>query len=187
MKTEMEKMRSGELTDFSDAAIQESFRHAKLLLAKLQTKTIYDDDYRALIEDLIPGIPKSATVVPPFHCDHGHGIILGEKVFVNAGCTFLDGGYIRIGAHSLIGPHVQIYTPEHPMDYVMRREEQEYSHPVTIGEDCWICGGAIICPGVTIGDRSIIGAGSVVTKDVPPDSLAVGNPCRVIKHLDVKR
>ena len=88
-------------------------------------------------------------------CDHGDGIRLGEHVFVNANCTFLDGGYITIGAHTLVGPCVQIYTPQHPMDYVERRTPKEYAYPVTIGEDCWIGGGAVICPGVTIGDRDV--------------------------------
>ncbi len=94
---------------------------------------------------------------------------------------FLDGGYITIGTHTLVGPCVQIYTPHHPMDYQERRGSKEYAYPVTIGEDCWIGGGAIICPGVTIGNRCVIGAGSVVTKDIPDDSVAVGNPARVIR------
>ena len=99
---------------------------------------------------------------------------------------FLDGGYITVGAYTLIGPCVQIYTPQHPFDYLERRVEQEYAYPVTIGEDCWIGGGAVICPGVTIGDRCIIGAGSVVTKDIPSDCVAVGNPAKVIRKNDIK-
>ena len=110
-----------------------------------------------------------------------HAKKLLAHVFVNANCTFLDGGYITIGTHTLVGPCVQIYTPHHPMDYQERRGSKEYAYPVTIGEDCWIGGGAIICPGVTIGNRCVIGAGSVVTKDIPDDSVAVGNPARVIR------
>lgn len=85
--------------------------------------------------------------LPAFCCDHGDGIRLGEHVFINSNCTFLDGGYITVGAYTLIGPCVQIYTPQHPFDYLERRVEQEYAYPVTIGEDCWIGGGAVICPG----------------------------------------
>ena len=97
------------------------------------------------------------------------------------------GVYITIGAHTLVGPCVQIYTPHHPMDYIERRTEKEYAYPVTIGEDCWIGGGAILCPSVTIGDRCIIGAGSVVTKDIPSDSIAVGNPAKVIRKNEAKK
>lgn len=180
--TEVEKMRNGELADMADPEIQVKFEHAKRLLAKMSNMSTYDDDYRLLLEDLVPGIPTSSVICPPFHCDHGDGIRLGENVFVNSNCTFLDGGYITIGDHTLVGPCVQIYTPHHPMDYVERRGTKEFAYPVTIGADCWIGGGVIICPGVTIGDRCVIGAGSVVTKDISNDCVAVGNPARVIKR-----
>ena len=183
---EVEKMRSSQLADMSAPEIQVKFEHAKRLLAKMRVLSTYDEAYRGLLEELVPGIPADSIICPPFHCDHGDGIRLGEHVFVNANCTFLDGGYITIGDHTLIGPCVQIYTPHHPMDYLERRSEKEYAYPVTIGRDCWIGGGCIICPGVTIGDRCIIGAGSVVTKDIPSDSVAVGNPAKVIRKNEVK-
>ena len=176
MKTEYEKMRSQELYYFSDPEIHASLVHAKKVCACLRSMTIYDEDYRQVIEELIPGIPQSTTICPPFHCDHGTGIILGENVFMNYDCIMLDGGYIRIGKHTLIGPHCQFYTPQHPMDYVERREEKETAYPITIGEDCWLGGNVVVCPGVTIGNRCIIAAGSVVTKDIPDDSLAAGIP-----------
>lgn len=180
---ELEKMRNGLLADFTAPDIQESFRHCKTLLAKFRMLSMYDDEYRTILEELIPGIPKSAVIMPPFHCDHGNGIRLGEHVFINANCTFLDGAFITIGAHTLIGPNVQIYTPHHPLNYLERRERKEYSYPVSIGSDCWIGGGSIILPGITIGDRTVIGAGSVVTKDIPSDCVAVGNPAVVKKRL----
>lgn len=180
---EIDKMRNSQLADMTAPEIQERFEHAKKLLARMRQLSMYDKDYRGMLEELIPGIPESSVICPPFHCDHGDGIRLGAHVFVNANCTFLDGGYITIGAHTLVGPCVQIYTPHHPVNYLERRVPKEYAYPVTIGEDCWIGGGAVICPGVTIGDRCIIGAGSVVTKDILPDSMAVGNPARVIKKL----
>ncbi len=183
MKTEYEKMRSQELYYFSDPEIHASLVHAKKVCARLRSMTICDDDYRQVIEELIPGIPQSTIICPPFHCDHGTGIILGENVFMNYDCIMLDGGYIRIGKHTLIGPHCQFYTPQHPMDYVERREEKETAYPITIGEDCWLGGNVVVCPGVTIGNRCIIAAGSVVTKDIPDDSLAAGIPAVVKRSL----
>ena len=183
MKTEYEKMRSQELYYFSDPEIHASLVHAKKVCARLRFMTIYDEDYRQVIEELIPGIPQSTTICPPFHCDHGTGIILGENVFMNYDCIMLDGGYIRIGKHTLVGPHCQFYTPQHPMDYVGRREEKETAYPITIGEDCWLGGNVVVCPGVTIGNRCIIAAGSVVTKDIPDDSLAAGIPAVVKRSL----
>lgn len=183
MKTEYEKMRSQELYYFSDPEIHASLVHAKKVCARLRSMTIYDEDYRQVIEELIPGIPQSTTICPPFHCDHGTGIILGENVFMNYDCIMLDGGYIRIGKHTLVGPHCQFYTPQHPMDYVERREEKETAYPITIGEDCWLGGNVVVCPGVIIGNRCIIAAGSVVTKDIPDDSLAAGVPAVVKRSL----
>ena len=180
---EVDKMRSSQLANTASPEIQERFKRAKKLLLKLNAMSGYEEECRSVLEELIPGIPASATICPPFCCDHGDGIRLGEHVFINSNCTFLDGGYITVGAYTLIGPCVQIYTPQHPFDYLERRVEQEYAYPVTIGEDCWIGGGAVICPGVTIGDRCIIGAGSVVTKDIPSDCVAVGNPAKAKREL----
>lgn len=185
--SEVDKMRSSQLANTASPEIQERFKRAKKLLLRLNATSGYDEECRSVLEELIPGIPASATIWPPFCCDHGDGIRLGEHVFINSNCTFLDGGYITIGAYTLIGPCVQIYTPQHPFDYLERRVEQEHAYPVAIGEDCWIGGGTVICPGVTIGDRCIIGAGSVVTKDIPSDCVAVGNPARVIRKNEVKK
>ena len=116
-------------------------------------------------------------------CDHGHGIHLGENVFINYNCTILDGGLITIGDNTQIGPNCQFLTPNHPIDYLERRKSIERCSPITVGSDCWFGGGVTVCPGVHIGDRCIIGAGSVVVKDIPSDSIAVGNPCKVIRNL----
>ena len=109
---------------------------------------------------------------------------MGEGVFINANCTFLDGGGISIGDHTLIGPNCQLYTPHHPTDYLERRKPVETGKAIRIGDDCWLGGGVIVCPGVTIGNRCIIAAGSVVTRDIPDDSLAAGNPAVVKRKLD---
>ena len=182
--TEFEKMRNEEFYDFTSEECLASYFRAKHICAKLQTMTVEDDDYRETIEALIPGIPESSTVAPPFHCDHGHGIKLGENVFINYNGTMLDGGLITIGSNTQIGPNCQFLTPNHPIDYMERRKPIERCSPITIGEDCWLGGGVTVCPGVTIGDRCIIGAGSVVVKDIPSDSIAVGNPCKVIKSIE---
>lgn len=181
--TEYEKMRNEEFYDFTNEEGLASIAKAQKLCVRLQTMTIEDEEYRKIIEELIPGIPKSSVINPPFHCDHGHGIKLGENVFVNYNATMLDGGIISIGKNTQIGPNCQLVTPNHPIDYLERRKPIERCSPIKIGEDCWLGTGVIVCPGVKIGDRSIIGAGSVVVKDIPSDSMAVGNPCKVIKKL----
>ena len=181
--TEFEKMRHGEFYDYTNDEGNTSNVWARQLCARLQTMTLEDKDYRKVMEELIPGIPASTIVNPPFHCDHGHGIRLGENVFINYNATMLDGGMITIGDNCQIGPNCPLVTPNHPIDYVERRKPIERCLPINIGNDCWLGAGVIICPGVTIGDRCVIGAGSVVVKDIPADSMAVGNPARVIKKL----
>lgn len=181
MLTELEKMRSGQLANTSDPVLRKKLDRAKCLVHRLNTETYLNSpNYRSVLEELLPHVSESACITPPFFCDYGDGIIIGAHSFVNFNCVFLDGGLITIGNHTLIGPNVQIYTPHHPMNYMERRKTQETASPVTVGDDCWIGGGAIILPGITIGDRCIIGAGSVVSKDVPSDTTVAGNPARPI-------
>lgn len=181
--TEFEKMRNQQFYCFADKEVLDSVNKANALCAKLQTMTLAHAEYRDVISLLIPGIPASSCINPPFHCDHGHGIVLGENVFVNYNATFLDGGLIRIGDRTKIGPNCQLVTPNHPIGFMERRLPQEKCSPITIGEDCWLGAGVIVCPGVTIGNRTVIGAGSVVVKDIPDDVLAVGNPAHVVRNL----
>ena len=117
-----------------------------------------------------------------FFCDYGHNIVLGKKCFFNFNCVVLDVCRVTIGDYTLFGPAVQIYTATHPLEAELRRT-REFAKPITIGSDVWIGGGAILCPGVTIGDKTVIGAGSVVTRDIPANVFAAGNPCRVIRPL----
>ena len=140
MKREFEKMRSEEFYYFTDEEVLASYSKAKRLCARLQTMTTEDENYRKTIENLIPDIPASSTVTPPFHCDHGHGIRLGENVFINYNCTMLDGGIITIGRNTQIGPNCQLLTPSHPIDYVERRKPIERNSPISIGEEfMWKC------------------------------------------------
>ena len=180
---EWNKMRSGQMYDWTDPVIDKSLKRSRLACEKFNKSGIDHDDYRTVLEEMIPDVPKSDTILPPFHCDHGNGLHLGEGVFVNYNGMFLDAGDITIGAHTLIGPNCSLYTPQHPIDYRQRRKTVESAFPIRIGEDCWLGGNVTVCPGVTIGDRTVIGAGSVVTHDIPSDCMAAGNPCKVIKQL----
>ena len=142
-----------------------------------------DRDRRgALVNELVNAADGKAIIMPGFFCDYGVNIHLGARAFANANCVFLDCAEIRIGDNFQAGPGVQLLTPEHPLDAVARRGE-ETARPIVIGDDVWIGGGGIVLAGVTIGDRSVIGAGSVVTKDVPSDVVVVGNPAKIVRRL----
>ena len=181
-KTELEKMRDGELYSFADPEVRQSVLRAQRLCARLQTMTLGDAGYRATMQELIPDMAPTALLCPPFHCDHGHGISIGEGTFVNYNCTMLDLAEIRIGDNCLIGPDVGIYTAGHRLK-PEGRVLDVYGLPITIGNDVWIGGHSAILPGVTIGNGAVIAAGSVVTKDVAPRTLVGGNPARPIKNI----
>ncbi len=186
--TEWEKMISGKLYDASDPDLTARRRRAQQILQQFNNSREEESDRReALLNQLFGKKGVELNIQPPFYCDYGSNITLGERVFFNFNCVVLDVAPVTIGSDVLIGPAVQIYTATHPLDYQTRRQWLEYALPISIGSDVWIGGGAILLPGVTIGDRSVIGAGSVVTKDVPPDVFAAGNPCRVIRGLGENR
>lgn len=184
MSDELRKMLAGELYDPMDPALVATRARARDLCQALNaTRDAQADERRALLIELFGAGGDSVWMQPPFYCDYGSNIELGERVFFNFNCVVLDVCKVRIGSFTLFGPAVQIYTPLHPLDAMLRRQ-QEYGKPVDIGVDVWVGGGAIILPGVRIGARAVIGAGSVVTRDVPEGMFAAGNPCRVVKRVD---
>lgn len=147
---------------------------------------IAPDDAEALdsaIRGILGRCGKTVKVIQPFLCDYGCNIEVGENFFANFNLTVLDEALVSIGDNAFIGPNVGIYTACHPIDPAERNKGIEWSEPVTIGHNCWIGGGVTILPGVTIGNNVTIGAGSVVSRDIPDNCVAVGNPCRVVKTL----
>ncbi|MCD8196154.1 MAG: sugar O-acetyltransferase [Lachnospiraceae bacterium] len=141
------------------------------------------DRIPALLKDLFGKTGEDLWIEPPFHCDYGWNIEVGENLFANYNLTILDVGRVTIGKNAQIAPNVSIYTAGHPLHPDSRNSGYEYGIPVTIGDNVWIGGGAIILPGVTIGDNVVIGAGSVVGKDIPDNMIAAGNPCRIIREI----
>jgi maltose O-acetyltransferase len=183
--TERQKMLAGELYDPLDKALSlERIRARDLCQALNVTTESETDRRRKILSELFGRGGDSVWMQPPFYCDYGTNIWLGRRVFFNFNCVVLDVCQVTIGDFTLLGPAVQIYTATHPLDYELRRT-QEFGQPVEIGADVWIGGAAVICPGVSIGSRSVIGAGSVVTRDIPAGVFAAGNPCRVIRSLVV--
>jgi maltose O-acetyltransferase len=184
MKTEKEKMLAGELYDASDAQLSAERRRARGLCEALNESRDEEQDRRArIVRKLFGSAGAAVWIEPPFYCDYGTNITLGDKVFFNFNCTVLDPAPVKIGSNVLFGPAVQIYTASHPISAAERRTGLEFARPVEIGSDVWIGGGAIICPGVRIGSGSVVGAGSVVTRDLPEAVLGIGNPCRAIRKL----
>ncbi len=184
MTTERAKMLAGGLYDPLDAELVRDRAKARDLCWDLNATRESDAELRRqLLMELFGSGGATAWIQPPFFCDYGSNIHLGERVYFNFNCVVLDVCEVRIGDFTLIGPAVQIYTATHPLEAELRRR-QEFAKPITIGKDVWIGGGAILCPGVTVGDRTVIGAGSVVIKSLPEGVAAAGNPCRVLRSLE---
>ena len=183
MGTERDKMLAGELYDALDPELVSARYRVRDLCQKLNGSRDADENLRReLCRQIFGKGGETVWMQPPFYCDYGSNIELGERVFFNFNCIVLDVCPVRIGDFTLFGPAVQIYTPLHPFDAQQRRRE-EYGKAIAIGSDVWVGGGAIILAGVTIGSRSVIGAGSVVTRDIPDGVFAAGNPCRVIRAI----
>jgi maltose O-acetyltransferase len=183
MPSEREKMLAGAAYDPLDPELVVQRARARDLCQTLNaTREGEIDARRAILQDLFGRGGDTVWMQPPFFCDYGTNIELGERVFFNFNCVVLDVCRVRIGDFTLFGPGVQILTPLHPMNADRRRRE-ESGRPVEVGADVWVGGGALILPGVRIGARAVIGAGSVVTRDVPDGVFAAGNPCRVLREI----
>lgn len=185
MKTEKEKMLSGDLYNALDPELSEERLKARLLIKELNdSREDEEKNRKRILKELIPNSGDNLWLQPPFYCDYGTNIFVGNGVFFNFNCVVLDVAHVQIGHRTKMGPNVQLYTATHPINYKERATGLESGKAIAIGEDVWIGGGAIILPGVTIGDRTVIGSGSVVTKDIPSDVFAAGNPCKVIRELE---
>lgn len=179
-RTEKEKMLAGELYDAGDPELQADLAANHAWLARYNAAlALPADERRSLLAERLAVVGEGAVIRPPFHCDYGFNISLGAGVFLNFNCVILDVVAVTIGDRTQIGPGVQILAADHPRDAAGRASGLEFGRPVRIGRNVWIGGGAIILPGVTIGDDALVGAGSVVTRDVPAGATAMGNPARV--------
>ena len=189
--TEKEKMLAGQPYRSRDAELLEAYHRARQLLAAynhLDSRELAERE--RILSEIFEFKGKGVWIEAPFFCDYGEHISIGENTFINTNCIFLDSNKITIGRNGLLAPYVQIYTATHPLKaserIIVNEEGSHYltsSKPVSIGDNVWIGGNTVIFPGVTIGDNVTIGAGSVVTKDVPDNVLALGNPCKIVKEI----
>lgn len=194
MRTEKEKMLAGEVYECSDPNLINRWHEARRILKEYNATDSTDKErLMSLLDQLLGSHGKNVWIAAPFFCDYGENIFLGENCEINFNCTFLDCNTITIGKNALIAPNVQLYAAYHPIKASDRLPDdpekgfafcKNVSAPITIGDNVWIGGGSIVLPGVTIGNNVTIGAGSVVTRNIPDNSLAVGNPCRVIRKIE---
>lgn len=182
--TEKDKMIAGLLYRSSDDLLRNERKRARRLL-KVFNDTLPDEIGKrvVMLRKLLGALGGQAEIEPPFYCDYGYNIRIGDNFYANFNCIILDCAQVTIGNNVFLGPNVQIYTATHPLAAEERNKGLEAAKPIIIEDSAWICGGVIINPGVTIGKGTTIGAGSVVTRDIPPDVFAAGNPCNVIRNL----
>jgi maltose O-acetyltransferase len=184
MMTEKQKMLAGDLYLAADWELKseriKSRSFARIYNATIETEA---EERQQILARWLGRIGSQIEIEPPFYCDYGSNICVGDKFYANFGCVILDCNLVEIGNNVLLAPYVQIYTAHHPTNPAQRLTGEELASPIKIGSNVWIGGGAIICPGVTIGCNTTIGAGSVVVKNIPSNSIAVGNPCQVIREV----
>lgn len=180
---EKEKMLAGQYYNAFDKELVKDRERAKKLCKLLNDQSDANVEERNKILQELLQTNKTCWIESPFRCDYGYNIKIGDNFYANFGCIILDCNRVTIGNNVLFAPNVQVYTATHPVKVADRIAGKEMAYPITIGDNVWIGGGSIILPGVKIGENTTIGAGSVVTKDIPPNRVAVGNPCRVIKHI----
>lgn len=184
MQSEKEKMLSGKpYKSFGEQLLGERQLAKELIFDFNNSRPVETDKRREIIKILFGKTGKKFFIEPPFRCDYGYNIEIGENFYANYNCIILDCAKVIIGDNVLLAPNVSFYTAGHPIHYAIRNQELEYAFPITIGNNVWIGGNVVINPGITIGDNSVIGAGSVVTKNIPANVIAVGNPCKVLRQI----
>ena len=181
-RSEKDRMLAGELYHPDAPELLAELADCAAWLARYNAALGAPDSWDTLLRERLGAVGEGTILRPPFYCDYGYNIHLGARVFLNYNCVILDTARVTIGDDTRIGPAVQIYAADHPRDPAVRRSGLESGRPVTIGANVWIGGGAIILPGVVIGDDAIVGAGSVVTHDVPAGATVAGNPARAVVH-----
>lgn len=178
------RMLAGELYDANDPELHAAHLRAQEILTRFNATPANDDEERQkLLRDLLARFGEGTVLRPTLRCDYGFNISIGERAFINYDCIMLDCNRITIGDEVQLAPGVHIYTATHPIDAKQRRSGLEYALPVAVRDGAWLGGGAIVCPGVTIGENSVVGAGSVVTRDLPANVVAAGSPCRILRTL----
>ncbi|WP_225869112.1 sugar O-acetyltransferase [Nocardioides sp. Root79] len=184
-RTMRERMDAGEMYLADDPELVEAYLRAQELTEAYNATGVRERERRtSLLRELLGAIGEDTAIRPPFHVDYGTQIRIGARCFANFGLVALDVAAITIGDDVQLGPNVQLLTPIHPLEAGPRRDKWEAAKPITIGDNVWLGGGVIVCPGVTIGADTVVGAGAVVTKDLPAGVLALGNPARVVRSLD---
>ena len=184
MASEKDRMLRGVPYLANDPALLQERKQCRLVCERFNATSFAETAARrAILDELLGELGEDAEVMAPFECDYGYHITVGARTFINYGAVVLDGASVSIGADVQIGPDVQLLTALHPVDPVERRRGTETAKPVTIGDGAWLASGVIVCPGVSVGADTVVGAGSVVTKDLPAGHVCFGNPCRVIRQI----
>jgi maltose O-acetyltransferase len=183
-RSERERMLAGDLYRADDPELAEASLRARALQDRFNRSEAADSvGRRSILERLLGEIGADSEIRPPLYCDYGSHIRIGARVFVNCGLVALDVAAITIADDVQIGPNVQLLTPTHPLDAELRRAKWEAAQPIVIEDNAWLGGGAVVLPGVTVGENAVVGAGAVVTRNVPPDVVVAGNPAQVIRSL----
>ena len=185
MDSEKRKMLDGELYDAMDPKLVAEREAARRLTHRYNQTTAVDRDVRrSLLDDLFGSTGENLRVEPPFRCDYGYSVHVGDDVYANFGCVVLDVCRVEVGDRCLLGPGVHVYTATHPVDPAARAAGREYGKPVSVGDDVWLGGRAVVNPGVSIGDNAVVGSGAVVARDVPENAVVRGNPAEVVAEVD---
>lgn len=182
-KSEKEKMLAGDLYNCLDPELEAERRQTKQLLRRFNFAET-EQERQALLRQLLGGIGFESVIESPFYCSYGRNIYLGDHVYLNFSCTILDNNEVRIGHRVMIGPNVQFYTAAHPLQVQSRLQGWETARPIVVEDNAWLGGGAIVLPGVVIGRNAVVGAGAVVTRHVPANTVVAGNPARVIREIE---